>query len=189
MDAVLIDPPAAVLAERRALGLDIRDEVWDGEYHMVPAASDEHQRIEMRLLVALVPACDEAGLELRAESNLIPPEESGWNDFRVPDVIVFPIEVRAERGIQGAASLVIEVRSPRDESFEKLPFYERLDVGEVLIIDRDTKHVRRWANGPGGLVETAPDAAGRHALTCLPVQLWTEAGRLLVDVSGAVTAI
>jgi len=34
---------------------------------------------------------------------------------------------------------VVEIRSPGDESFEKLPFYAKLGVPEVWIIDRDTK--------------------------------------------------
>ena len=39
---VLGDPPpvlASLIAERKRLGLDTHDEVWQGEYHMAPAAS------------------------------------------------------------------------------------------------------------------------------------------------------
>lgn len=189
MDAVLVGPPDHVIAERKRLGLDHKDEVWDGEYHMVPAANDEHQRIVVELLVAWHPLCRAVGLHLRGESNLIPPTEPGWQDFRVPDLVVFGDHARAERGVVGAAALVVEVRSPGDESFAKLPYFERLGVGEVLIVDRDTKVVRHWVHGGVRLVEQAADAAGGHRLRCLPVQLWTEGAHLVVDAAGAVVRI
>ena len=87
----------------------------------------------------------------------------------MPDIVVFRPELDGDRGVIGPASLAVEIRSPGDESFEKLPFYERLGVEEVLIIDRDTKVVRRWVNGEGGLEETEPDEGGFHWLDCLPV--------------------
>jgi Uma2 family endonuclease len=189
MDAVIIGVPADLIAERQRLGLDIRDEVWDGEYHMVPMPKDEHQRLGIELVVLLYPLVRAAGLQMRYESNLFPPSDSGRNDYRVPDLVVFGSERRQERGVVGAASLVVEIRSPGDESFEKLPFFERLGVGEVLIIDRDSKAVRRWVNGPEGLVESAGDGAGRHALGCLPVELWNEGETLVVLADGMRTEV
>jgi Uma2 family endonuclease len=41
----------------------------------------------------------------------------------------------------GAPLVVIELLSPGDESYEKLPFYAALGVPEVWIFDRDTKAV------------------------------------------------
>jgi Uma2 family endonuclease len=40
---------------------------------------------------------------------------------------------------EGAPTDVVEIRSPGDEAFEKLPFYAQLGVPEVWIIDRDSK--------------------------------------------------
>lgn len=189
MDVVTIGAPADLIAERQRLGLDNHDEVWNGEHHMVPAPSGEHQRTILRLAMCWFPLAESAGLELRHEWNLIPIGEPGWNDFRVPDLVVCRSEVYDERGAIGPASLVGEIRSPGDESFEKLQFYERLGVGEVLIIDRDTKLVRRWVHGGHGLVESAGDGHGRHALTCLPVELWTEGETLVVVADGTRTEI
>jgi len=189
MDVVVIDPPADLIAERQRLGLDNHDEVWDGEYHMVPAASGEHQRTILRLGMVWYPLAEAAGLEIRHEWNLIPEGEPGWNDFRVPDLIVLPPETYSERGAIGPVALVVEIRSPGDESFLKLPFFERLGVGEVLIIDRDTKVVRRWVNGPDGLLESAGDGAGRHALNCLPIELWNEGETLVALAHGERTEI
>ena len=55
------------------------------------------------------------------------------------------IEVDAE----GAPEVVVEIRSPDDESYEKLAFYAALGVPECWIIERDSKHpeVFRLAEG------------------------------------------
>ncbi|MGN6694334.1 MAG: Uma2 family endonuclease [Aquihabitans sp.] len=189
MDLVVINPPADLIAERQRLGLDVFDEVWDGEYHMVPPPSWEHQRTVMRLAAAWLPLADAAGLEVVHEMGLLAGGEPGWHEYRVPDLLVFAPDRAEQRGVIGAAHLVVEIRSPGDESFEKLPFYERLEVGEVLVIDRDTKVVRRWATGPDGLVESSGDGTGRHALSCLPVELWNEGETLVVFAGGVRTEI
>ena len=180
MDTVTLDPPAAVIAERQRLGLDGRDEVWDGEYHMVPPASNEHQRVEMLLAFALMPVVDAVGLVIRPEIGLFDPDAPGDRDFRAPDLTIYHPEIGSERGADGAASLVVEIRSPGDESFQKLPYFERLGVGEVLIVDRDTKAVRRWVNGDDGLIESEGDPVGHHRLACVPATLHTDEGELVV---------
>jgi Uma2 family endonuclease len=181
MDAVLVDPPVDVIAKRVRLGLDVFDEVWAGEYHMVPTPTNEHQRMGLLLAIALHPLAASVGLEVRYELNLLAADAIGFEDFRVPDLVVFHPSVGAAEGVRGAASLVIEIRSPGDESFDKLPFFDRIGVGEVLIIDRDTKAVRRWARHPAaGLVESGPGPDGEHRLACLPVALRTEGDVLVV---------
>jgi Uma2 family endonuclease len=185
MQHVVIDPPAAVLAERARLGLDVFDEVWNGEYHLVPSPTNERQRLGGRLLIVFHPVAEAAGLEVRYESNLLPADAVGFEDFRVPDLVVFHPSVGAEEGVRGAASLVVEIRSPGDESFEKLPFFDRIGVGEVLIIDRDAKVVRRWARETSGpLMEATSDPHGVHHLACLPLALRTDGGVLVVDAAG-----
>jgi Uma2 family endonuclease len=39
----------------------------------------------------------------------------------------------------GAPLVVIEIRSPRDETYEKFPFYAGLGVPEVWVFDRDSR--------------------------------------------------
>lgn len=177
--APLSEVPAPVLAERTRIGLDRFDEVWDGVLHMNPAPNLRHGRIERSLLIGLTPAAEEVGLEVLLEMNLIAPGEAGWQDYRVPDVMVIGPGVDADRGVQGAPELVIEVRSPGDDSYDKLPFYERVGAGEVLIIDRDTAAIEHWRNGPGGLVAVAP-TAGVHQLGCLAIDLSNTAGELVI---------
>lgn len=40
---------------------------------------------------------------------------------------------------EGGPNVVVEIRSPNDESEEKFPFYAEIEVQEAWIIDRDTK--------------------------------------------------
>ena len=193
MDAIVIAPlteaDPALLARREALGLDRFDEVWDGVLHMVPSPSMEHQRINYALTVTLGPLAEAAGLVLAFEANLVPPGEPGWNDYRVPDLVVFRPEVATDRAVEGPPELVLEIRSPGDDSFAKLPFYERVGAREVVIVDRDTKLVRRWSNGPAGLVEVPADGEGRHQLLTLPASLRSESGQLVIEAPGSNTTV
>ena len=189
LDVVIIDPSPSVIAERERLGLDGRDEVWDGEYHMVPAASNEHQRLELELALALHPIALRAGLVLRFEVGLYAPASTGLRNFRVPDLVIYRPHIGSARGVEGPASLVIEIGSPGDESFEKLPHYEQFGVGEVLIIDRDTKGIRHWVLVDGVLTERPGRPVGHHHLTCLPVTVATDAGTLVVTTPHATTRI
>jgi hypothetical protein len=43
MRVVMLDAPQELLDERRRLGQDVRDELWDGVVHMVPPPCDAHQ--------------------------------------------------------------------------------------------------------------------------------------------------
>jgi Uma2 family endonuclease len=73
--------------------------------------------------------------------NLASP--GGWpNDYRIPDLVLLTpdrFHIDHDEYFEGAPTVVVEVRSPGDESFEKLPFYAKLGVPEVWIIDRDTR--------------------------------------------------
>lgn len=178
----LEDVPEDLLAERRMRGLDRYDEVWNGVLHMNPSPIPRHALVARDLFRALDAAGAERGLQVLWEQNLIPLHEPGWNDYRIPDLIVFGPEVLADRGIQGPPELVVEIRSPGDDSFRKLPFYEEIGAGEVLIIDRDTAVIRRWTNGADGLVEQIP-ADGVHRLACLPVTVRTIDDELVAEVT------
>jgi Uma2 family endonuclease len=55
---------------------------------------------------------------------------------------------------------VIEIRSPHDETYDKLPFYAALGVHEVVIIDRDTKHPELYRLAGSQYVTLQPDDRG-----------------------------
>jgi len=120
----------ALLERRRASGLDRLDEVWEGMRHMVPAPSGEHADIAQQLAVTLDAPARAAGLiPAMHEVNLGVSE----HDYRVPDG---GLHRKRPRGVwQATAALVVEIISPDDESWDKLPFYARHGVDEVVLVD------------------------------------------------------
>lgn len=190
-DRTIVGPPDHIIAERDRLGLDTRDEVWDGVYHMAPQPMPKHQLLVIRLAASWIPLAQEAGLIVCHELSLFPPTGPTRSQYRVPDIVVFDeavLDIGA--GVVGAARLVVEVRSPGDESYEKLPYFDEIGVGEVLIIERDGKAVRRWVRREGGpLAEVGPDGEGWHRLDALPVALRGADDALAVAIGGEVTVL
>lgn len=146
---VLGEPPpeiVAFLTRRHALDQDRSDEVWEGDYHVVPAPHPWHGVVHTRLMVALDPLARAAGLVGGNEFNL-----GVLGDFRVPDG-GFHRGVPSEVFVPTAA-IVIEILSPGDETWEKFGFYARHGVEEVLIVDPGTRHVRWFALAGAGYKE------------------------------------
>ena len=73
----------ALLERRRATGADLYDEVWDGEYHMAPAAHGSHGWLDRQVAVVFHPLAERAGLYDSGPLNIGDPD-----DYRVPDVAV-----------------------------------------------------------------------------------------------------
>lgn len=123
------------LERRRALGLDKRDEVWDGIYHVTPHAHASHGRLAARLIVALHELASAAGLEASTEFNL-----GVEDDFRVPDLAFVPIDAELQLYVS-TATIVVEIVSPDDASRAKVPFYLGRGVREVWLIDPEQRTV------------------------------------------------
>jgi len=186
VDDQLIDIPADVLAERERLGLDSRDEVRVGVLHMNPPPSNEHSRVQHELFLLLHGLAGPLGSDVRMELGLFDPAYAAPFNFRVPDIAVFDPAVATVRGADGPASLVVEVRSPGDRSFEKLPYFDAMGVGEMLIAHRDSTWVRHWVRAGDRLVESNP-ADGRYRLACVGLTIWSNGRRLSVEVDGRPT--
>src|SRR5947209_2366741 len=152
MRTVIIDPPSDFLEERRRLGHDIRDEMWHGVVHVVPSPSTWHQHFAHRLGHVLFPLAETKGLLATHETMLCRPGSD--HDWRVPDLLYAPFEYASKRGIEGHAALVIEVRSPGDETYDKLPFYAAVGCREVLVIDQDTCAVELFRLEEGQFVRS-----------------------------------
>jgi Uma2 family endonuclease len=132
----------ALLEQRRRLGQDKRDEVWAGVLHMVPPASSDHQLVSRDLFRVLDRIARRTGLEVLYETGLFDPRYTGDDqEYRVPDLVVASREVISKRGIEGAATLVVEILSPGDESRKKLPFYAEMGVQEIWLIDPKARTV------------------------------------------------
>jgi Uma2 family endonuclease len=115
-----------VIAHRRALGLDGFDEVWEGEYHVAPHAHSDHGIVDDELAAALRPYARRAGLLGSGAFNLGEPE-----DYRVPDRGYH--RTRPGTLYVATATVVVEIVSPGDETFAKLPFYAAHGVEEAIV--------------------------------------------------------
>jgi Uma2 family endonuclease len=135
MRAVWLSVPEEFLAERRRLGLDKQDELWDGVLHMVPPPASRHQRVVSHLFVALAAIAKRRDLEVWGDSTGVFDPGGGW---RIPDLSVSRPDQVSDRGLE-CAELVVEVLSPDDESRDKLVFYAKVGVREVWLIDPDTR--------------------------------------------------
>jgi Uma2 family endonuclease len=154
---VLGTPPPeleALLHRRRRAGVDRLDEVWQGVRHLVPGPSFEHARISQQLAELLGPLARDGGLLAAiSEFNLGESE----HDFRVPDG---GLHRPGAAGVWlSTAALVVEILSPEDEAWQKLPFYAAHDVDEVLIVDPAGRTVS-WL----GLVEGVYEPIQRSRL-------------------------
>ena len=124
----------ALIERRRAQGLDRYDEVWAGEYHMVPAAHPSHGYVDNQIAVLIDPHTRRAGLVGTGPFNLGAPD-----NYRVPDRGL-------HRGLPSTtwvrtAAMVVEIVSPDDETWDKLDFYAAHLVDEVLIVDPQERSV------------------------------------------------
>jgi Uma2 family endonuclease len=140
---VLGDMPtvlSSLIAERQRLGLDTHDEIWEGSYHMAPAPTGKHAKSGATIVRLLSDAADLIGLYSTLEFNL-----GGPKNFRVPDLGFHrtdPVGAWHE-----TAAVVVEVRSPDDESYEKFDFYFDHGVQEILIADIETEVVQWYRRG------------------------------------------
>ncbi len=139
-------PEIEALKERRRIsGIDRLDEVWEGVLHMVPAPHGRHAKIATQLAMLLNGPASAAGLDLAmGEFNL----GESVEDFRVPDGGIH--RPGPDRLWYPTAALVVEIVSPNDESWQKLPFYAAHGVDEVLIVDPADRSVHWLALAGGG---------------------------------------
>src|SRR2546422_6564058 len=138
MKAVIVHVSDEELAHRRLTGIDRFDEMWEGVLHMAPAPSYEHQRIVDEMLVSLRPLCQRQGRGVVSTQLNVFNEGSATPDYRVPDLTFVAAgheHVIAPDGVRGRGpDAVIEVRSPEDETYDKLPFFARIGVREVIVV-------------------------------------------------------
>ncbi len=183
MKTVFVDVPDDLIARRKATGLDHYDEMWNGVLHMGPTPNRTHQELEFALEAWLrthwVP---QSGGKVYHQINLA--AVGGWmSNYRVPDLVILTPErfaIDHNEYFEGPPSAVVEIRSPGDESYEKLPFYAQLGVPEVWIVDRDTREPQLHQLAGDGYRLQAADAAG-WLTSGLDVQLSSQgAGKLLL---------
>jgi Uma2 family endonuclease len=142
MSTVTPDLLSQTLAWRRRTGNDKYDEMWEGVPHMTPAPRRSHQDIVLDMAMWLrIHWAGPLGNRVHQDVNVTSP--GGWpNNYRVPDLVLLtPDRFAIDHDVyfEGAPTVVVEIRSPGDDTMEKLPFYAQLGVPEVWLIDRDTR--------------------------------------------------
>ncbi len=146
--------------QRKAWAPTITTRFWEGVYFMAPLADNQHQKLATRLAVVLSQAIEEAGLgTVFAGVNLAGAGQDWTHDFRVPDVVVVLGPGTAddqEACFRGPADFVVEITSPRDRTYEKIPFYSRQGVRELLIVNRQSWTIELYRNQGNGLEKAGP---------------------------------
>jgi Uma2 family endonuclease len=136
----------ALLERRRSLGQDRYDEVWAGDYHMVPVPHAIHGFVASEVGVLLHPLAQRAGLVGTSGFNLGRPDDyrvaDGGLHREIPSAVFVP-----------TAALVVEVVSPGDETWQKLDFYAAHSVDELLIADPAQRSVTLLALEDGRYAE------------------------------------
>ncbi|MDN5857588.1 MAG: Uma2 family endonuclease [Pseudonocardia sp.] len=182
MRVLMVDAPQAMLDERRRLDQDKRDEMWDGVLHMVPPAGGPHQGLGYGFLRVAGPLAEQRGLVPRYETGLFRSD----SDYRVPDLSFCRPEHLSERGLEGA-ELVVEIRSPRDETYEKLDFYARVGVLELLVLHPRPRRVELFRNVAGRMLPVQSD--GKVHSEVLGLTLHVEDDELVLAWDGGTARI
>lgn len=133
-----------LLAERAESGVDRFDEMWDGVWFMQAPPDNEHQELTADLsfcLGQLLQAWPRKGKPfVYNRVNVSDRKADGASNYRVPDVAVFLAGNPAQdcdTHYCGGPDFLAEVVSPGDRSRDKMPFYARIGVREMLLVDRD----------------------------------------------------
>ncbi|HXE71785.1 MAG TPA: Uma2 family endonuclease [Candidatus Nitrosotenuis sp.] len=181
MKAVMSPVPPDLLAWRKKRGLDRWDEMWEGVLHMVAAPTSEHQDLEGAMETWLrIHWARPFGGRVYHQVNVAAP--GGWPDsYRIPDLVLLtPERFHIDKSLyfEGAPEVVVEIRSPEDETYDKLPFYASLEVPEVWVVDRDTREPELYTL-EGGYRRLNPDAEG-WLVSRTGVGLRGEGGRLVM---------
>jgi Uma2 family endonuclease len=186
MKAVVLQVTDEELDKRRRLGLDHFDEMWEGVLHMAPSPMYEHQRIVMAIGRFVAELCERRGRGVLALAINVFNEASKEPDYRIPDFAFIAkgrehiLSPDGTRG--GGPDAVIEVRSPYDETYDKFPFFARLGVREVIVIDRDTKQPEIYRLAGAQYVAVQADANQSVRSEVLKVRFGcTDAGRVLLE--------
>lgn len=173
MRVLMLDAPTGLLEERRRLGLDGRDEMWDGVLHVIPPPGGPHQALSSEFFLVVGPLAKRLGLVPLMETGLFRADD----DYRVPDQLYRRPDQGSQRGAEGA-EVVVEVRSSGDETYRKLPFFAAVGVREVIVLEPEKRHVELFRGVEGEMRPVSADADGALRSEVLGLQLHTSDGVL-----------
>jgi Uma2 family endonuclease len=151
-----------LIAERKRQGIDLHDEVWEGMYVMPSMPNNAHQRLVGDLDAIFREVVKKAGLGESYPGANVSDRRKGWeHNYRIPDVLVVLENSRAvdcDTHFCGGPDFLVEIASPGDDTEEKVPFYGKIGVRELLIIHRDKRTARLLRLEEGELVLVKPSS-------------------------------
>lgn len=164
MRAVLLGVDESFLRAGEQTGQHKLDERWEGEWHLVNPPRSWHTFFNSELFRVLAVLAQQRGLLSSCEATGL---FGAADDWRIPDQLYCRPDHITDSGVT-SAELVVEVRSPGDESYDKLDFYAARGVAEVLIVheDRRAELYRRRADGTMTQVEQEDRSARSDTLGC-----------------------
>lgn len=159
---------AQIKAQRAKTGTDRYDEVWDGVYIVSPLPNDEHQDLVGAIFNLFFELVGKPKLGLVRPGVNVSDRDEGWNhNYREPDVAVFLKGTKAlnrKTHWVGGPDFAVEILSHDDTAREKLDFYGKVGVRELLVVDRDPWGLELYRLGGEtmGLVGRASIESGRR---------------------------
>ena len=152
-----------------------RHELIDGEHYVTPSPNTRHQRLVLRLSVALARYIEQ---HQSAGEVFIAPFDVVFTNFDVvePDLLFVAAdqqEIVTEKHVRGAPAIVVEVLSPgtrRVDEKVKYRLFERAGVREYWLVDPEldlVKVFRRAADG--SFPRVAELSSESHGLLTTPL--------------------
>ena len=129
-----------IISDRQRSGRDRQDEVWDGEYVIMPDPNYEHQELAGEIQFAIRSVVPKSGGDVLPGLNVTDRAEGWRENYRCPDIAVYLTDNPAGRikaGRVGGPDLAVEIVSPGDRSRQKVGFYGDVRTRELLLVERD----------------------------------------------------
>ena len=168
MTAIVLDRQISrqLIRQRQRLGIDLYDEVWDGVYVMAPLANLQHQDLDEDFVAILHEVVKKPNLGRVQPGANVSDRRTNWKrNYRVPDVVVV---LHGGRAIDcnthwfGGPDFLVEIESPEDEIEQKIPFYSKIRVRELLVVGRDSRALRLYRLVEDHLVLVGESSQGKN---------------------------
>jgi Uma2 family endonuclease len=151
-----------LIEERKRKGIDRYDEVWEGLYVIPPIPTNAQLRLVSDLGEILTEVVKREKRGEKYQGANVSDRRKGWDhNYRVPDMVVVLNNSQAvDCGTHffGGPDFLIEIQSPGDDTEDKVPFYGKISVRELLIIHRDKRTLRLLRLEGDELVLVKPSA-------------------------------
>jgi Uma2 family endonuclease len=120
---------------------------------IMPLPNDEHQGIVSHLIFVFETIIGQVGLgKVRPGVNVSDREDDWTKNYRGPDVVVFlegTTAINRDAFWLGGPDFAVEIISKGDRSRDKLDFYAKVNVRELLLVDRFPWSLELYRNQAG----------------------------------------